>query len=145
MFVVDTNVLIYGANPEVPEHRACRGLLEKARAESLPWFSTWGILYEFLRVSTHPQVLAPPWTIQEAWRFVAALLASPGFSILSETERHSEIAERVWKEVPLLRGNVLHDAHTAILMREHGIRRIYTRDTDFHRFAFLEVVDPLGD
>jgi predicted nucleic acid-binding protein len=28
-------------------------------------------------------------------------------------------------------------------MREHGIRRIYTRDTDFHRFAFLEVVDPL--
>ena len=28
-------------------------------------------------------------------------------------------------------------------MREHGIRRIYTRDTDFHRFRFLEVVDPI--
>ena len=27
-------------------------------------------------------------------------------------------------------------------MREHGIRRIYTRDVDFHRFPFLEVVDP---
>lgn len=145
MFVVDTNVLIYAANPELSEHTACRRLVEKARADCLPWFSTWSILYEFLRVSTHLQVLAPPWTIQEAWRYVAALLASPSFTILLETERHSEVAERVWKEVPLLRGNVLHDAHTAILMREHGIRRIYTRDTDFHRFAFLEVIDPLGD
>jgi predicted nucleic acid-binding protein len=35
------------------------------------------------------------------------------------------------------------DALTAILMREHGIRRICTRDTDFHQFAFLEVIDPL--
>jgi hypothetical protein len=28
--------------------------------------------------------------------------------------------------------------------REHGIRRIYTRDTDFHRFPFLEPIDPLA-
>jgi predicted nucleic acid-binding protein len=29
-------------------------------------------------------------------------------------------------------------------MREHGIRRLYTRDTDFHRFPFIEVLDPLA-
>lgn len=46
-------------------------------------------------------------------------------------------------DLPALAGNLFHDAHTAILMREHGIRRICSRDTDFHRFAFLEVVDPL--
>lgn len=28
-------------------------------------------------------------------------------------------------------------------MREHGVRRIYTRDTDFHRFRFIEPLDPL--
>lgn len=28
-------------------------------------------------------------------------------------------------------------------MREHGVSRICTRDTDFHRFPFLSVVDPL--
>jgi len=27
-------------------------------------------------------------------------------------------------------------------MRAHGIKRIYTRDMDFHRFRFLEPVDP---
>lgn len=36
----------------------------------------------------------------------------------------------------------MHVAHTAVLMREHGIERIFTRDTDFHRFPFLETVDP---
>jgi predicted nucleic acid-binding protein len=40
-------------------------------------------------------------------------------------------------------GNLVHDAHTAALMREHGIRRIYTRDTDFHRFPFVEPIDPM--
>ncbi len=34
--------------------------------------------------------------------------------------------------------------HTAVLMREHGVRVIYTRDTDFHRFPFLEVRDPMA-
>jgi predicted nucleic acid-binding protein len=45
--------------------------------------------------------------------------------------------------VPQLRGNLLHDAHTAALMHEHGIRAIYTRDTDFHRFPDVEIRDPL--
>ena len=45
--------------------------------------------------------------------------------------------------MPGLRGNTFHDAETAVLMREHGVRRIYTRDTDFHRFPFLEPIDPL--
>ena len=40
-------------------------------------------------------------------------------------------------------GNLIHDFHTAVLMREHGLSRIYTRDTDFHRFPFLQPIDPL--
>ena len=52
-------------------------------------------------------------------------------------------AEEVFAELPDLHANIVHDAATAILMREHGIRQIVTRDTDFHRFPFLEVVDPV--
>jgi predicted nucleic acid-binding protein len=32
-----------------------------------------------------------------------------------------------------LSGNLAHDA---VVMREHGIRRVYTRDTGFHRFPW---------
>jgi len=76
-------------------------------------------------------------------RFVAALLASPGLGVLVPTQRHAEVAAQVILEIPHLTANLFHDAHTTILMREHGIRQICTRDTDFHRFPFLEVVDPL--
>ncbi len=71
-------------------------------------------MYEFLRVTTHPRVM-----------------------------RHASVAAQVLDEIPHLAGNLVHDARTAVLMREHGVRRIFTRDTDFHRFPFLEPLDPL--
>lgn len=144
MFLVDTNVLLHAANPHSPEHAVCRGFVEQASTRSLPWYTTWGIIYEFLRVSTHRRAFKKPRSIGDAWGWVDALLSSPGLTVLVETARHPEVARLVLREVPALSGNVLHDAHTAILMREHGIRRIYTRDMDFHRFPFLEVIDPLA-
>lgn len=143
MFVVDTNVLVYAADESSPHHAHCLEKLEGWRAQADAWFVTWGILYEFLRVTTHPKVMRRPWTAPHAWRFVSAVLGSPGLGLLVPTERHSAVAARVIAETPHLAGNLVHDAHTAILMREHGVRRIYTRDTDFHSFPFLEPVDPL--
>jgi toxin-antitoxin system PIN domain toxin len=142
MFVVDTNVLVYAANRDSPFHETCRARLEAWSRSPDAWFVTWGILYEFLRVATHRRVLSNPWTVTEAWTFVRALLDSPGLRLLEPTERHAAMAERVFADNPHLTGSIVHDAHTAILMREHGVRRIYTRDTGFHRFEFLEVVDP---
>ena len=79
----------------------------------------------------------------DAWRFIDALMTAPGVSLLQATERHAAVLAQTLSEFPDLRGNVMHDLHTAVLMREHGVSRICTRDTDFHRFAFLTVVDPL--
>jgi len=107
------------------------------------WYTTWPILYEFLRVTTHPRVMRRPWSIISAWNFVTALLASPGLGVLVSTQRHADVAGQFITEFPHLAGNLLHDAHTAILMREHGVGRICTRDTDFNQFSFLEVIDPL--
>ena len=143
MFVVDTNVLVYAADESAPEHARCRGLLEHWRRQSGAWYLTWGIGYEFLRVVTHPRVMRHPWTLQAGVDFLTALQASPGLGVLMPTERHQPVLSELASEVPGLTGNIIHDLHTAVLMREHGIRRICTRDTDFHRFAFLEPIDPL--
>jgi uncharacterized protein len=144
MFVVDTNVLAYAVDERSPFHDRCFARLDSWRAQAAAWYATWPILYEFLRIVTHRRVLRRPWSAGEAWSFVEALLASPGFGILVPTERHSTVAAQVIQEIPHLAGNMMHDAHTAVLMREHGIRRIYTRDTDFHRFPFLEPLDPVS-
>lgn len=143
MLAVDTNVLIYAANSTVQFHAPCREWLERQRRRPDAWFITWGIIYEFLRVSTHPRILPRPWSTPTAFAFITALLASPGLGILVETQRHADVAAEVFSELPDLAGNLLHDGHTAILMREHGIKQICTRDTDFHRFPFLDVIDPL--
>ena len=144
MFVVDANIFLYAAARSFPEHRRARRALDEWRREADAWFTTWEILYEFIRLSTHPRVFRRPWEPRQAWAFVEALLASPGLAVLAATDRHQAVARAVLNEVPDLRGNLLHDAHTAVLMREHGVREIYTRDTDFHRFPFIDVYDPLG-
>jgi predicted nucleic acid-binding protein len=40
-------------------------------------------------------------------------------------------------------GNLVPDAHIATILRQHGVRKLYTADTDFKKFGFLEVVNPL--
>jgi len=143
VFLVDTNILVYAANADTEFFPRASAWLEQQRSRPDAWYATWPIIFEFLRVTSHPRGLPRPWTASKAWSFVSGLLESPGFSVLVPTDRHPLVAAAVFQELPFLAGNILHDAHTAILMREHGIRRICTRDTDFHRFPFLEVVDPL--
>jgi toxin-antitoxin system PIN domain toxin len=143
VFVVDTNILLYAADRDSPGHRVCRGLLLEWRAQTSPWFMTWGIIYEFIRVATHPNVFRNPFTLVEAWRFLSSVLASPTLGILTETPRHGELLARMIRAQPAVRGNLVFEAHTAILMHEHGLRTIYTHDADFNRFPEIEVIDPL--
>jgi toxin-antitoxin system PIN domain toxin len=143
VLAVDTNVLVYAADVHSQFHLACNEWLDRQRRRSSAWYVTWPIVYEFLRVATHPRIMRRPWTAPKAWEFVTSLLASPGIGVLVPTQRHADVATEVIGEFPHLAGNILHDGHTAILMREHGIKQIYTRDTDFHRFPFLDVIDPV--
>ena len=115
----------------------------QARQDPSPSFLTWNICYEFLRITTHARAPASPWTASEARGFLETLLGSPGFDLLVATPRHAAILAQVVREVPETGGNLFHDLHTAVLMREHGVSRICTRDTDFRRFPFVSVVDPL--
>ena len=100
--MVDTNVLVYAADSDSPFHKRCHELLDKWRHHPAAWYVTWGILYEILRVSTHPRVFRKPWSARRAWSFVEALLASSGLGILAATERHAAVAGDVMSEIPHL-------------------------------------------
>lgn len=143
MFVVDTNLLLYAVNPDAKDHGRARALLEEYRRGNRGWFVTWGIIYEFLRVSTHPKIFPEPLALPTAREWIAVLLAGRSSGILVETDRHAEVLEELVGLHPRLAGNPVHDLHTAALMREHGVAEIRTADTDFHQFPFLRVVNPL--
>ncbi|MGD0999666.1 MAG: TA system VapC family ribonuclease toxin [Candidatus Brocadiia bacterium] len=145
MFVVDTNILIYAANRDAPENARCGRLIESWRAQQKAWYVTWGIAYEFLRVTTHPRVLQRPFTLGQSWQFLEALFASSNLQVLAETDRHRQVVAEILAEVPDISGNLVFDAHTAILMRENGVKTIYTHDLDFRRFPFLDVLDPISE
>ncbi len=147
MIGVDTNVLAYAVNSQCPEHEACREVIQGMRAQAgssperlaLPW----SVAYEFLRVVTHPRFHVRPLTVEQAWGFVTELIERPHVTVVGPGPGHAAAASRMLA-APGVRGNLVHDAHIAAVLAEHGIRRIYTRDQDFHRFPGLEVVDPLA-
>ena len=142
MFVLDANVLLDAVNQRSACHTRCLALVEKCRTGTDICLLTWSICYEFLRVSTDLRALPSPLLATDALRFLESLMASDRFSMLVPTEQHASVLRQTLNENPHVSGNVMHDVHVAVLMREHGIRRIYTRDTDFHKFKFLDPIDP---
>lgn len=143
MFVIDTNLLRYAVNRDAPDHERARALLDEYRRGERPWFLTWGIVYEFLRVGTHPRAFPEPLTLPAARAWIAGVLAGPSGSLLVETDRHPAILEELATQHPRLAGNPVHDLHAAAPMKERGVPETRTADTDFHQFPFLRVVNPL--
>ena len=140
--VFDTNVLVYAARDDTEFHDACRRRIAEAGNTPSSGLLTWNICYEFFRVVTHPRVSSQPWSLAEARRYINGLLAMPGFTLLLPTVQHMSVLAQIVTELPEVRGSRVHDLHTAVLAREHGINRICTIDRDFRRFPFIEVIDP---
>ena len=136
--------MIYAAVEEFSEHEDARRLIEQWRRATRPWFATWSIVYEFLRVVTHRSVFERPLKLSDAWSFVDRLWEAPSFSLLVETNHHADVLAALAAEYPRMTGNILHDLHTVALMKEHGVTEIRSADADFHQFKFLSVVNPLS-
>jgi uncharacterized protein len=142
LFLVDTNILLYAAVEETEEHEKAAELVQAWRSGDASWCATWPILYEFLRVITHPSVFERPVKASEALRFLQGILESPPFSVLVETPRHHDVLVELARTHPKVSGNLVHDFHTVVLMKEHGVSEIQTADTDFYQFKFLRVTNP---
>jgi toxin-antitoxin system PIN domain toxin len=141
--IVDTNILLYAANRACPEHQLCLDFLRAIVSSGDICFVPENIIYEFLRVATHPRVFPQPLRASEAVHFLDALLSPSSFRVLGATERHWVGLRALVTEVGELSGNFFFDVHTVALMREHGIRRIASADSDFAKFSGLEIINPI--
>lgn len=141
MIAVDTNVLVYAHRAGSRRHEAALGWLRHLAEGPLPWGIPVFCLGEFVRVATHPRVLNPPSTPDEALDAVTRLLASPTARVLSPGPRWPELfAETV--RAGDVRGNLVFDAQIVAVCREQGASRVLTSDGDFSRFPGIEVVSP---
>jgi hypothetical protein len=142
VFAVDTNILVYGHFDGYPQHPAARQFCGRLLGGGADWCLGWQIVYEYVRVVTHPAVHTRPLSIAEALADLDPYLSSETVHVLGHTPQHRPVLESVARELRNARGNFVHDVHYAALLREHGVSRIYTADTDFKKFDFLEVIDP---
>ena len=140
--VIDTDVLVYSIDSASPFRSACQGFLEERRSTGQGLAVTWSILYELLRVVTHPRVLRRPLGPADARRLVAGLASDPGIEVLTETGRHAVVLDELLADAPPMRGNRYHDVHIAAVMRENGVATIATADRHFRVFPHLRIIDP---
>ncbi len=141
-FAVDANILVYASDQDSKVHRAAAEFLRRCAEGTEIFCLAWVTISAYLRIATHPGVFRRPLSPDEAMDNIASLIGLPQVRILGEEEgfwaTYRDVAARI---VP--RGNLVPDTHLAAVLRQHGVATLYTRDRDFLRFDFLEVVDPL--
>ena len=97
----------------------------------------------YLRIATHPAIFANPLSPEEAMGNLGTLLALPHVRVLAEEEGFWGVYQEITRGLAV-RGNLVPDAHLAALLRQYGVDRIYTNDTDFLKFRFLDVRNPFA-
>lgn len=144
MIAVDTNVLVYAHRRESRHHAPAASLLRALAGGDAPWAIPWPCCYEFLSVVTNPRIWRDDATSpDQAWRQLAAWIASPSLRMIGETNDFAEILERFVRR-PRVLGAVVHDARIAAICVAHGAEVLLTRDRDFALFPELRTRDPLA-
>ena len=138
---VDVNVLVYASAPEDPAHDPARALVERLAFGPELVYLFWPTLLGYLRIVTHPGILVRPLSSRDAQRNVEALIDRPHVRTAGEIDGFWPLFRSAAGQA---RGNDIPDAHLVALMRQHGVRLIYTRDRAFRRFDGIEVRDPIG-
>ena len=142
-FSCDVNVLLYASDVASPVHAGARRFLESAAAGGDLLCLGWPTVMSYLRMATHPRIFTAPLAPAEALGNVEALVRLPHVRLLGEEPGFLDVYREVTGAFPV-RGNLVPDAHLAALLRQHGVRTLFTRDADFRKFDFLEVRDPLA-
>ncbi len=136
---VDANVLVYASNTADPSHGPARALVDRLAAGPELVYLFWPTLIGYLRIVTHAGILPRPLSPRDALGNVGQLLGRR--HVRSPGERDGFWELFLQTAGAHSRGNDVPDAHLAALMRQHGVRVIYTRDRGFRRFEGIEVRD----
>ncbi len=141
MILVDINVLLPALRPDLPDHELARSWLKETIANGPTIGLADSTISGLIRISTNRRTFTDPVPIEVVVGFVDDLLES-GARTTSAGPRHWEAMRNVLLETRAT-GDLVSDAHLAVLAIEHGAR-IATRDRDFARFPGVEWFDPLG-
>jgi toxin-antitoxin system PIN domain toxin len=100
----------------------------------------WVMILAFVRLTTKPQVVTQPFTVDDALDVVDGWLARPNVGVVHPTDRHAGVVRELL--APLgAGGNLTTDTHLAAPSIEHGAE-LCSSDADFSRFPGVRWHDP---
>jgi toxin-antitoxin system PIN domain toxin len=144
IYGLDTNVLVYAALADLPEHEAVAGFLRAQvvdagnQAAIVPQ-----VLYEYVHIATDGRRFERPLSMTEALESATRWATAREVVLLPES-RHTPL-----RALSLLGGHRLGrkrilDAALAATLLDHGVDHLVTHDRrHFERLGLL-VVDPVG-
>ena len=141
---LDVNVLLFASDETSAFHDRARARLGTLALGPEIVYLFWPVVMAYLRISTHPTIFDPPLTPVQAIANVERLLRLPHVLTAGEQPRFWEQYRDVAVEADV-RGNLVSDAHLVALMKENGVRSIWTHDRDFRRFPGIAVRDPFSE
>lgn len=139
---IDVNVLIEAVDADGPRLSRAQAFLAEVARGTAPVSLTWHTLMSVVRMATHRGILRNPLSHAHACENVTALLGLAHVRTVEGTEGFWDAFREVTHGLDM-HGMHVPDAHLAALLKVHGVRRLYTRDADFRRYRFLDIVDPL--
>jgi hypothetical protein len=142
-YSIDVNVLLYASTDGSPHAAKARAFLAACASTPDAMYLGWTTLFSYLRMATHPAIVSPPLSQRDAEANVAALLSVRHARVITEGEGFWELYQESTKGLSV-KGKLVHDAHLATLLRQHGVKTLYTNDRDFMKFEFLDVKNPLS-
>lgn len=138
---VDANVLLYASDTSSDRHEASSALLQRLAAGPDLLYVFWPVAMAYLRIATHPAIFTAPLDPAAARANLDALLDRAHVRSPGEEPGFWPLFTSITEE-DVVRGNLVPDAHLAALLRQHGVRTLWTADRDFRRFPSVRPRDP---
>jgi toxin-antitoxin system PIN domain toxin len=142
VIVPDINLLVFAHNEAAPLHDRARAWWKERMSGPAPVAIPWAVTLGFVRLVTHPSVLAAPLTPEQALDCVDDWFGQDHVIVLEPGPRHLRITRDLFRATGV-GGSLTTDTHLAALAIEHGAE-LHSNDRDFERFAGLRLRNPLA-
>ena len=143
-FLLDANLLVYGAMPAMPEHTTARRWLTDVFEDDDAFVGlAWASLYAFVRLVSNRRIMGDEAVdLSRAWSASEAYRGQPNAVMVDPGPTHAALATEL-VATPGLVPNDVADVHLAALAIERGLT-LATHDHGFGRFRGLRWTDPLS-
>lgn len=141
MILPDVNLLVHAYNQDSPRHAAARRWFEDLLSSTVSVGMAWVAMLGFVRIATHPKILARPLPVATAVGHARSWLEQPAVVVIHPGDRHADILFDFLEQLGSA-GNLTTDAHLAALAVEQQCE-LHSSDADFARFPGLRWRNPL--